>query len=164
MSVQPIIDVMNKMCTMHESLLALSRTKSEFLKEGDAEGLQKLLPKENQHVRAIEKLEQERIKLTDQWFAQHAEEEPEKTLTNILKHLRNDKEKDDLKGLYEKFVIILADLKQQEQLNRELTRQSLQFVELSLDMLQPSAKSLNYGKEKGSRQNTQTRSIFDSKA
>lgn len=162
MSVQPIIEAMSKLCTMHESLLIISRQKSEYLKEGNVTALQQLLPKENQHVRAIEKLEKNRIQLTNEWFERYAGPETEQTITSMLEYMDDEKERAELKAVYEKLVIILADLKQQEQLNEELTRQSLQFVELSLNMLQPSAKSINYGKGKDSGDSS--RSIFDSKA
>ena len=56
----------------------------------------------------------------------------------------------------------ITQLKQQEQLNQALIQQSMQFVQLSLDILNPTIQTMNYGKNRedaGSK-----RSVFDSKA
>ncbi|WP_054751747.1 flagellar export chaperone FlgN [Piscibacillus salipiscarius] len=60
-------------------------------------------------------------------------------------------------------MINLAQLKEQEQLNRELIEQSLQFIDLSLEMYEPQSKQMNYDSNKQAPQRQQT-SMFDSKA
>ena len=82
----------------------------------------------------------------------------------MIDHLQNNEEKEQLQAIYENFIYVLADLKNQEKLNRELMEQSLQFVELSLDLLKPNhEKNMNYDK-KQVQQNKASQSVFDSKA
>ncbi|MRG84787.1 flagellar protein FlgN [Salinibacillus xinjiangensis] len=163
MSTQAIIQAMSKLMKLHESLLKLSKEKTELLKSGDMDAFQSLLVNENKHVQAVSQLEQKRVTLTEKWFQQQGVTSQENTVSEMLKHIKDENEKEELTNIFEKFIMLMAELKQQEQLNQELTQQSLQFVELSLDLLQPSIKNLNYGdQKKGS--SAPKRSVFDSKA
>ena len=58
---------------------------------------------------------------------------------------------------------IIIELRQNEKLNHDLIQQSLQFVHLSLEMLQPQERNINYHKD-DKKQTKTTRSVFDSKA
>ncbi|MFC0525409.1 flagellar protein FlgN [Pontibacillus salicampi] len=162
MSITSIVSVMDKLSSLHESLLALSKEKTDMLKEGDSKALQTLLVKERKHIQAITQIENERSALVADWFHQQGlKEEP--TISAMLEHL-SEHEQAPLTDAYERLVSALTALKQQEELNKELTHQSLQFIELSLDMLQPSMKNMNYSSPGAAQQEGASRSVFDSKA
>ncbi|TGB02371.1 flagellar protein FlgN [Halobacillus salinus] len=162
MTVKPIVHTMTQMKQLHESLLALSQKKTDALKSNDTTGLQKLLTTERKHVQAIDKLEKARMDAVNQWYEARGLSYTEPTISEMLEHMEGS-EQEALQAAYNELIIVLADLKQQEQLNAELTKQSLQFVNLSLDMLQPSLDNVNYGGNE--EQSTQPkRSVFDSKA
>ena len=72
------------------------------------------------------------------------------------------KDKKQLEASAVKLTEALIALKQQEQLNIALIQQSMQFVQLSLDLLSPSLTNMNYGKEQ--KDQPINRSVFDSKA
>lgn len=165
MSVQPILEVMKKHYALHESLLNLSRKKTEALKADDIDALQGLLVEERKHIQGINGIENKRGQLVEEWFRIHSPQAEEKTVSTILAVLPDGNEKEDLSNLFESFVTVLAQLKEQEQLNTELTKQSLQFVDLTLNMIQPQAKDMNYGNPKGQQAKSgSNRSMFDSKA
>lgn len=165
MSVKPIIALMNKLGSLHQSLLTLSKEKTEHLKEGNMADLQSLLVTERKHIQAINQVESEREKLAHQWFQARGLQDQQPTVSAMLAEVAVDKEKDQLQAAFEQLIYVLAELKQQEQLNQQLTQQSLQFVELSMDMLQPSMKNMNYGKPNAKGTDTGSkRSLFDSKA
>ncbi|WP_079478167.1 flagellar protein FlgN [Halobacillus salinus] len=162
MTVKPIVHTMTQMKQLHESLLALSQKKTDALKSNDTAGLQKLLTTERKHVQAIDKLEKARMNAVNQWYEARGVSYMEPTISEMLEHTEGS-EQEALQAAYNELIIVLADLKHQEQLNAELTKQSLQFVNLSLDMLQPSLDNVNYGGNE--EQSTQSkRSVFDSKA
>jgi hypothetical protein len=163
MSAQEIITLMSKLSTLHERLLEISQQKTLLLKDGDFDSLQKTLLSERKYLLAIGQLEEKRVAVVENWFKQKGDHFAELTVSNMLKNLDKQDEKKELEEIYEKLIITIANLKLQEQLNYDLTQQSLQFVELSLDLLQPSLTKLNYGKNDQVDQNSQ-RSIFDSKA
>ncbi|PKR77982.1 flagellar protein FlgN [Halalkalibacillus sediminis] len=165
MSVQAIIEKLEKIYQLHESLLKLSKEKTEQIKLNEIESFNQILMTERKHVQAIEQLEAKRVEETQAWFQQNAPDVREQTINSLIGQLEDSDEKNKLEKLYGDFIILLADLKQQEKLNHDLTQQSLQFVQLSLEMIQPKYQSdLNYKKptkSQGQRGNT---SAFDSRA
>ncbi|RDY71537.1 flagellar protein FlgN [Halobacillus trueperi] len=163
MTIDPVITHMNQLQQLHESLLSLSLRKTEALKTNDVTGIQQLLIQEKKHVQAIEKIEKQRERSVIQWATEKGIPPRERTVSELIEIL-NGEEKEKLQNAYEALILVLADLKQQEKLNTELTQQSLQFINMSLDLLQPSIQSVNYGGKEGNNSGTAKRSIFDSKA
>ncbi len=162
MTAKLIIDHLGRMKQLHESLLVLSRKKTEALKTNDMDALQLCLSQERKHVSAINSLEKKRSAAVKEWAAGKqgfADAVPK--VSDIIKWSRWP-DREQLEEVYNSFILVLADLKQQEVLNGELTKQSLQFINMSLDLLQPSLNNLNYGHASGS--NGQNRSVFDSQA
>ncbi len=154
---------MENLKQLHESLLYLSCKKTELLKKGDTGSLQQLLAKERKHIQAITKIENERVHTVTDWCCHQDIESAAPTLSGVLECLEDTQEKNLLEALFEDLVFLVTELKQQEQLNVELTKQSLQFIHLSLDMLQPSLNSMNYNKQTGASDKEKS-SVFDSKA
>ncbi|SFJ45782.1 FlgN protein [Halobacillus dabanensis] len=163
MTIDTIITHMNQLKQLHDSLFSLSKKKTEALKTNDIEGIQQLLTQERKHVQAIGKIEKQRAQTVAQWSQGQGHPTAEPTVSEILEVLQGEG-KARLQDSYEGLILVLADLKQQEKLNADLTQQSLQFVNMSLDLLQPSLQSLNYGGQQGPSGNQSKRSVFDSKA
>ncbi|WLR49253.1 flagellar protein FlgN [Halobacillus litoralis] len=163
MTIDPVINHMKQLQQLHESLLSLSKRKTEALKTNDVTGIQQLLIQEKKHVQAIEKIEKQREHSVTQWASEKGIPPRERTVSELIEIL-NGEEKERLQNAYEALILVLADLKQQEKLNTELTQQSLQFINMSLDLLQPSIQSVNYGGKEANNGSTVKRSIFDSKA
>ncbi|MYL70004.1 flagellar protein FlgN [Halobacillus litoralis] len=163
MTIDPVINHMKQLQQLHESLLSLSQKKTEALKTNDVTGIQQLLIQEKKHVQAIEKIEKQRERSVAQWASEEGLATHRQTVSELIEIL-NGEERERLQNVYEALILVLADLKQQEKLNTELTQQSLQFINMSLDLLQPSLQSVNYGGKEIKDGSTAKRSIFDSKA
>ncbi|ELK47059.1 flagellar protein FlgN [Halobacillus sp. ACCC02827] len=164
MTVNAIVEEMGRLQQLHESLLALSTQKTSALKSNDTKAIQQLLTKERKHIQAIEKIEKERRTAVDSWLHKTGMNMDNPTVSAICECLEGQ-DKQMLEGAYESLLHVLADLKSQEELNAELTKQSLQFVSLSLDLLQPSIQSMNYAQnENPGDSGAPKRSLFDSKA
>ncbi|MDX8044596.1 flagellar protein FlgN [Gracilibacillus sp. S3-1-1] len=167
MSVQPIINQLNKLIELHESLLHVSNQKTELLKEGDTTALQKLLVNEQRHIQAINQIEQKRIESVSDWAREHQVKEDTLTVSTIIEEHTTGAEKEQLEQATVQLAELLLSIRRQEDLNKQLTQQSLQFVQLSLDMVQPAMKNMNYGNSKhpvSSNTTAPKRSVFDSKA
>ena len=163
MSVQSILEKLNKLISIHEKLLELSKEKTNIVKEGNAEKLQAKLIQERKMVLQLAQVEESRQKEVDEWFSVRGLSNEEATVTNLINNIENDEEK---RLLAEKAVYlteVVVNLKQQEQLNMALIQQSMQFVQLSIDLLSPSLKNINYSKDKEGDSQI-NRSVFDSKA
>ena len=163
MLVQALLKTMTTLIDLHESLLSVAVEKTTRLKENNMEGFNQLLKIEQKHVQALEQLEKVRMQEAKD-LAVSLNLKDTASVTSILDALPNDNER---KALEEKATTLLAfivDIKQQEDLNRQLLKQSLQFVQLQMDLLEPSVESLTYGNKKAHDDPTSKRSVFDSKA
>ncbi|MFC4403528.1 flagellar protein FlgN [Gracilibacillus xinjiangensis] len=164
MSVQLIIQLLEKMTKLHASLLDISKQKTELLKEGKIDALRALMNKEQKHVQAINQTEQKRIDAVADW-ANANRLDPGISVSEIIEEHATGDEQKALEDVTLRLAELLMELRRQEDLNRQLTAQSLQFVQLSLDMVQPSLKNYNYGnKTNQSQPQRSKRSVFDSKA
>ncbi len=85
----------------------------------------------------------------------------EMTITNMLNMLSNNDDQKALLAVTTELTESITKLKRLEQLNRELLEQSMQFVQMSLNMLNPTIDHMNYGDKK---QTERKHSMFDSKA
>lgn len=163
MALQALLETIEKLHKLHRSLLEISKLKSDFLKANDMDGLQKQLLAEKKHVQAVVQLEKLRIKQTEAYAVASGIPVPS-TISELLEQITDQKLalqfEQELIGLTE----TVTELKKQEALNQQLLEQSMQFLQISLDMLAPSIQSLNYGTPNQDQQRQQNRSLFDSKA
>lgn len=127
------------------------------------EQLTKLLMKERKYVQETMQIENEREEIIERAFKALKINDEEKTVTVLLSHVEADQQKQALEEVTAELLETIVELRQNEKLNHDLINQSMQFVQLSLDMLQPSERNINYHKN-NKEQNQVNRSVFDSKA
>jgi len=164
MSIKPILTALDRLVQVHESLFQLSLEKTDLLKSGKIEEIQDILKTELQHIQAIDKLEKKRIEAVEEWAGDQELTDDEKTVTAILEKLTDEKEREQLEEVSTKLAKTLVQLKAQEGLNHNLTEQSMQFVQMNLDLISPTIEQVNYGNKKEQSDPQSKRSIFDSKA
>ncbi len=160
MPLQSIIQSLEQLTQLHQRLYSLSVQKTEILKKGDMDELQNLLKQEKKTAKAINQIEAGRLEQTTTWAKEHVLAQEKVTVTTMLEYLQGTESGQALEQATTQLAEKLVALKQQETLNQELTQQSLQFVQLSLDMIAPTIDSFNYG----NIQQPSKRSVFDSKA
>lgn len=163
-TIQRVIETIEKLTVLHEQLLSISKQKTDKITESDTEGLVKLLTKERQLVQQINQVESKRSELVNQLCKERNIETEDITITRLLENLDNQIEKADLEDEVTKLIEQIVQIRESEQLNNELLQQSMQFVQLNLEMLQPEAQQVSYGNNAQQRQQTsRKRSVFDSK-
>lgn len=162
MSIKQILGVMDKLNMMHRSLLKLAYHKTEVLKTSNVEGLDETIKNEQSHVAAIAQLEQQRQKAVSDFFNEHQISMQDGTISEILTHLEGEEYK-QLDGKRQELLLTIDTLRQQNDLNQKLLFQSLQFVNLTLDLLRPQPDQINYGATAGNRKTTK-QGQFDSMA
>lgn len=164
MTIKAILSALDRLIQVHESLLQLSLTKTDLLKSGKIEEVQAILKSEQKHIQAINKLEKQRLEAVDKWADAQNMTDQDKTVTAILEKLTDENEQKQLEKTSTKLAKTLVQLKAQEGLNHELTEQSMQFVQMNLDLISPTIEQVNYGNKKEQNDPQSKRSIFDSKA
>ncbi|MBM7690884.1 flagellar biosynthesis/type III secretory pathway chaperone [Peribacillus deserti] len=165
MSAQNIITAMEKLVKLHKSLYDLAEKKTQIIKTGDMDALNKIMIDEQKHVKAIGMIEREREQSVLEFLQRNNSAELVPNLSSCI-GLAEDSEKETLNDLKQSLVESVLKLKVANYLNQQLIYQSLQFINLSLDMVRPSPKAFNYEKpvqQKGQYQ-AGNRSYFNSKA
>ena len=168
MSVENIISTLEKLERMHKSLLELANKKTDFIKANDMEQIDEMLKTEQAHVAAIETLEQQRqAMVTDYLRAKGIAFNDIPTVAQVI-DATDGPEKQALQEVRERLVALLMELKKRNDLNQKLVFQSLQFVNLTLDMLQPQrqqASTFNYsGAEVRGETTVAKKSYYNSQA
>lgn len=164
MSIDPLLSIMDKLEKMHNSLLKLSYHKTELIKVGDMAGLDQMLKDEQAHVAAISQLEQLRQKtVTDYLRAKGTARSGQATVADVMEVATDSKEKEKLQEVRKRLLLVIDQLKKQNDLNQQMVFQSLQFVNMTLDLLRPQPDQINYSKKEVRGRNIQ-KSSFDSQA
>ncbi|MFC7685730.1 flagellar protein FlgN [Ureibacillus sp. GCM10028918] len=166
MSVRPIISILEKLEKMHQSLLKLANQKTELVKKGDMDGLDTIIKNEQSHVAAIEVLEKQRQQMvTDYLRAKGIALSDTPTVARVIEAAELEEERHQLDEISQQLMSVIDDLRKQNDLNQKLVFQSLQFVNMSLDMLQPRPEEINYsGKSARGETTAPKKSMFDSQA
>lgn len=159
MSTETLIDSLEKLQKLHEKLYELSVTKTEVIKNNDMEGLQQLLKDEQTYVAAINTMEVKRQEAAKQLLGK----ETEITIADCITAVP-EPEKEQLRTLQTAITSIIDKLKDQNELNQMLIHQSLQFVNMTLSMIQPKHESINYGRPDQKQTKNSGISMFNSKA
>lgn len=164
MSIEKILQSLNKLDMLHKSLLEIAYKKTEVIKTGDMDSLNQLLKDEQAHVAGISQLEQQRqTEVTDYLRAKGIAPTDNPTVALVLENTNTTEEKEQLGAARNKLLLTLETLKHQNDLNQKLTLQSLQFVNLTLDTLRPKPDQINYSKSEV-RTPSKGQAYFDSQA
>ncbi|ALC86356.1 hypothetical protein AM499_11330 [Bacillus sp. FJAT-22090] len=164
MSIEKILQALTKLEMLHKSLLEIAYKKTEAIKTGDMDSLNQLLKDEQAHVAGISQLEQQRqLEVTDYLRAKGIAPIDNPTVAHVLENTNTNEEKEQLGAARNKLLLTLETLKYQNDLNQKLTLQSLQFVNLTLDILRPKPDQINYSKSEV-RGPSKGKAYFDSEA
>ena len=120
---------------------------------------------EEKELTLVETAEESRREAVNRFLAKKGVADHNVTMADIQKFVTKA-EREQMQQLQEKLLQMMSALVQQNELNRQLTEQSLQFVNMSLSMLAPEPTLLTYERpdQKRGDSGSQSRSIFDSKA
>ena len=163
MAAQPLIEALALLLQEQQALHRLAEEKTEALKKGDMKELERLLSEEDERVKALQQAEELRQKAVSQFLRQKGLADEDITLSVLIKLVSRD-EGERLKELRESLIEGISALKKRNELNRQLTTQSLQFVNATLEMLAPQSKSVTYSRPDDRQEEENRRSMFDSRA
>ncbi|RKQ14564.1 flagellar protein FlgN [Ureibacillus endophyticus] len=164
MSVQQIIKTLENLEKMHKSLLELAYKKTEIVKKGDMEELDVMLKNEQSHVAAIGTLEQQRQALVQDYLnAKGFAPVGIPTVLDVIEAAETETERKQLEEVRKRLILVVDDLRKQNDLNQKLVFQSLKFVNMTLDLLRPQPSQINYSGDQ-TRNTVPKNSSFDSQA
>ena len=167
MELSIILGTLEKLEKMHRSLYELALKKTDLVKSNQIEELDLILKTEQAHVAAIETLEQQRQVQVKQYLTEKAfSYTGTPTVAHLIEAAHGEPLQAELKVIRERLIEVVEQLKAQNDLNQKLVFQSLQFVNLSLNMMRPQQQEqVNYSDKEVLGQNTVgKKSYFDSQA
>jgi flagellar biosynthesis/type III secretory pathway chaperone len=152
METAQMTSLLERLLKSHKDLIVLGERKTEVLKLGEMKALDVLLKEEDLQVKKLQLIEKERmLKFVNV------------TLGDVLEQAEESK-KEKLLHLQGQLIQAYESLKSRNELNQELLEQSLQYVNMSLSMVQPQSEPSTYSKSKKNPYANQSSSLFDSKA
>ncbi|HEX7065878.1 MAG TPA: flagellar protein FlgN [Bacillales bacterium] len=164
MSAESMIETMKVLVSVHRELNEQAKEKTETLKNGDMEALETLMKKEEAAVSKLKELEELRVRQVDVFLGEKGMIGENVTMSQLLK-VADPEEEQKLLQIQHQLTEEIILLKQQNALNQELIEQSLQFVNVSLNLYQPEKEPANYGRPDQTKNSAQRgRSLFDSQA
>ena len=165
MSITKILATLDNLEKIHRSLLSLAYDKTEIIKNGDMEALDQLLKGEQAHLAAISQMDVQRQTAVTDYLTDQGRSVPVNPTVSDVLSITPEEERTRLEEARDRLLHAIHDLKWQNDLNQKLTYQSLQFVNLSLDMVRPQPESVNYTKtEVKGRAQSNEQTTFDSQA
>lgn len=166
MSVQPIISILERIEKMQKSLLEHAYRKTELVKKNDMAELNEMLKIEQSHVAAIEMLEKQRQETVSQYLRSKGKETKSiPTVRDVIEIADNVEERKRLEELSERLILLVDELKNRNELNQKLIYNSLQFINMSMQLMRPQLEQVNYsnGEVRGEMAHSK-KSFFDSQA
>lgn len=159
MSEPSLLHTFEQMLEQHQQLLQVAKQKQVALKEQDVHSLATILREEQKHVTAIQIIETRRQKLVEQVTGMN-----QPSFEQLLSIIKDDQRQ--VEAVYEQLHDVIMKLKEQNELNQQLLKMSLQFIHLNLDLLSPEQTIDNYSQSRDDekQESTTHQSIFDSKA
>ena len=144
MSAEKLISTMEKLLKLHKSLYEIAQKKTETVKIGDIDALNQILKDEQAHLQAINLLENERQKFTLSLVPRTEKPTIEDCLAVVDESTRHT-----LDHLGSELKNVITQIQQGNELNQQMLYQSLQFVNLSINLIAPQPEDYNYGPQAG---------------
>ena len=168
MLLQDIVHKMRELVILHQRLLDVSQRKTPMLVEGDITSLSTLLKEEAKLLKEIGVVEEERYNLTCQYAQTLRLSDKNVTLKELITVVTEQSEKQALEVLLVQLQSVLKKLKDNNDLNVNLTKDSLKYINNSMNLITSSVEVSNgaYSKpnfSQGGYNQNAGKSFFDSK-
>ena len=125
---------LESLLTEHEALLDLAQQKKQVLVHGPMNIFSSLVTKEMQRVNRIKNLENERQQLLGESLKAMEIQDPDLSMREWIQLLKDEVDRQIFMQLREQLRNKLVALKQINELNQQLIKQSLVYVNYSMDL------------------------------
>lgn len=160
--VNELLDVLEQENRIYESFLKISKSKTNIIVEGKVSELENIVKLEQSLVLQVGRLETVREGLVEKLSAQLNIKPSEITVSELIKHV-NKQSAGRLKVYQEKLSTVIGELKNSNDLNSKLIKNSLDFINFSINLVtEVGAANNNYGSS-GQAGGSKKRNLFDVK-
>lgn len=136
MSIQPLLETMDKLQEAHEALFELARDKKRVLISNDVDQLNIIVNKESKWVRAIAEENKQRAQIIGAYLISRGyNPNPLITVSDLIKVIFKAEEKQALSQAQLKLLATIKKLKETNGFNQQLIEQSLSFINYTVDLV-----------------------------
>lgn len=166
MSIQPLLETIDKLQEAHEALLELAKVKTPVLVSNDIDQLNMIVNRENKWVRSIAEANQQRLQLVGTYLITRGyNPNPKITVSDLIKVIFKAEEKQALSHAQQKLLATIKELKECNYINQQLIEQSLSFIDYSIDLVLGAPEDdVVYQNPNLQAYGTKRPGIFDTKA
>lgn len=161
-TLEAIMHSLKKLIVVQEELLKVALEKTEVIINNATQSLQAILKQENKYILMSQKLQAEITKFSCLYFEEKGIVDANPSLAEVIGIAPDDK-KEELHQLKKDLEERIFDLQHRNHLNQDLLQQSLQILNITMDLIMPDIESFNYHPSEQEEQKG-PHSIFDSKA
>ncbi len=165
--IDELIDVLDKEEKEYQDLILLSREKTPVIVKGDLERLQKITEAEQYVVGKVAKLEKKRVEVAKDIAIVLGRDEESLKVREIADLLQSQPtEQGRLIEVYERLKATLQEMTTVNEINKELIRESLEFIDFNLNLVKGVYQEPGTGNYTKDAYNSTTLSepgVFDAK-
>ncbi|MHB1167159.1 MAG: flagellar protein FlgN [Carboxydocellales bacterium] len=162
-TVLELMNILDRQRELYRKLLEIAKNKQPVLVKGDLAAIEKFTKQEEKIVVQVGKLEEQRSRV-HQALANHFHvPEPEFTLSELASRVGTEVS-DKLSQVGDGLKNVLSELKDVNCLNSELIKQSLDFIEFTVNLITNVEETPGYPEKPGESNREQPRArVFDQK-
>ncbi|SCG81902.1 hypothetical protein DW1_0282 [Proteiniborus sp. DW1] len=162
--VEELKEVLLEELNIYEEMLELTIKKTDIIANGKINDLDNITQLENSAILRLGKLEDRREKVVNNIQKQLGTEEAS-TITDILNKLSDaDSIKQEIDNITRKLAKVLNTLKEKNDLNSLLIKDTLEYIELNINLLTNVSERGIYNNRVQKEDTSQKISLFDTKA
>lgn len=138
MTVKAMLQGMQQMTELHKQLIELADLKKRLIIDNQVEQLQQEVKRESEIIYSISELEQHIRNLAQQWMAIQTGTDAGKaawTVNDVIRQIPASNEKTEMQDAALQLKEAVAILQEKNELNKMLVMQSLDYIQLSLDLI-----------------------------
>jgi flagellar biosynthesis/type III secretory pathway chaperone len=140
-SIEQVVNSLVKLNDAHLILLETAEDKKRSILENDMDALNRIVAKENKMMKNIIELERLRTAAVDEFLKQRGFAATQSmTISTLIRMVVKAEEKQALSNAQSTLSDTLQKLKQLNAINQQLIKQSLEFIEYSIDLLSGSSE------------------------
>ncbi|WP_123042226.1 flagellar protein FlgN [Cohnella candidum] len=164
MSIHELLNALNGLTDIHEEMLQLAREKQKLVVENRVDRLMTLTAKESKAIAAMEQLNLSIHRYTREcWAELGIAPKPGSTLADLLQAVTKAESKRLLAEAADRLMTSIQQLKEQNERNQLLVRQSLEYIAFQIDLITAPPDDMTYSPTKSHAAAAPRRS-FDTRA
>lgn len=165
MAIQELVTTLQELGAIHQELLELAEQKKDVIVQNLVDQLNSIVNKEAKLLRRVGELEEQRVLHTNRFLAGKGyRPDPGITLTDLVRIVFKSEERRALLDAQRELTATLEALREANQLNQELIKNSLMFIDYSLNLMVGAEDEATYQNPLQQQSGYKRASQFDTRA